>query len=137
MNHVTLMGRLGGDPETRDVNGRTVYNFNIATTEVWFDKQNQKQERTEWHRIVAWEMKAADYLKKGHQVLIEGKIQTREWEDKEGNQQRTTEIQATRIHLLSNGDGGGGASSNQSSGRRQRRQPPPEEQSFDDDDIPF
>lgn len=140
MNHVTLMGRLGDDPESKAVGERTVYNFSIATNKVWFNKQGQKQEKTEWHTIVAWELKAADFLKKGHQVLLEGEIFTEEWEDRDGNKRKTTKIQATKIHLLSNGDGaasGSGGGQSSGGGGRQRRQPPKEEQSFNDDDIPF
>lgn len=104
VNKVFLIGRLGGDPEVRYTsNGGAVANFNLATNESWTDKQGQKQERTEWHRIVVWgklgEL-AGQYLSKGRQAYIEGKIQTRDWTDKEGQKRYTTEIIAQNIQFL-------------------------------------
>jgi len=112
VNKVILIGRLGADPEVRYTpSGTPVANFRIATSESWNDKQGQKQERTEWHRIVAWNKLAelcGEYLSKGRQVYVEGKLQTRQWDDRDGNKRYTTEIQAREITFLgSRGDGGG------------------------------
>ena len=98
VNKVILIGNLGGDPELRSTPGGTsVASFTLATNESWNDKDGTKQERTEWHRIVAWGRLAeicGQYLSKGRQVYIEGRLQTRSWEDKQGNQRKTTEIVA-------------------------------------------
>ena len=112
-NRVFLIGNLGKDPEVKFVpGGQAVANFTVATNESWTDKAGQKQERTEWHRIVAWGKTAelcGEYLTKGRQCHIEGKIQTREWNNKEGVKQYTTEIVASAVLFLSDGskrDGG-------------------------------
>jgi len=104
LNKVMLIGRLGKDPEVRYTpDGSPVANFSLATGEFWTDKSGTRQERTEWHNIVAWN-KLADlssrYLKKGRQVYIEGRIRTREWDDRDGNKRRTTEIIANQMVLL-------------------------------------
>lgn len=113
VNKVILIGNLGKDPEVRyTAGGQSVANFNIATSESWNDKQGQKQERTEWHRIVVWGKQAehcGEYLSKGRQVYVEGRLQTREWTDKEGRKQYTTEVVATNITFLGGGEKGGGA----------------------------
>lgn len=102
-NKAIISGNLGKDPETRaTAGGQSVCNFTIATSEQW-TKDGQKQERTEWHRIVVWGKQAehcAKYLKKGAAALVEGKIQTREWEDKNGGKKFTTEIVADRVVFL-------------------------------------
>src|SRR5437867_435406 len=104
VNKVILIGRLGADPEVRYTpSGAPVANFRIATSESWNDKQGQRQERTEWHRIVAWGKLAelcGEYLSKGRQVFVEGRLQTRAWDDREGNKRYTTEIQAREITFL-------------------------------------
>lgn len=104
LNKVLLIGRLGADPEIRSTtDGTTVANFRIATTEVWRDRNNEKQERTEWHTIIAWRRLgeiARDYLKKGRLVYIEGRIQTREYETRDGAKRRVTEIIATDLRLF-------------------------------------
>ncbi len=104
VNKVILIGNLGADPELRYTpSGQPVANFRIATSESWVDKQGQKQERTEWHRIVAWGKLAelcGEYLAKGRQVFVEGKLQTRQWEDRDGNKRYTTEVQAKEITFL-------------------------------------
>lgn len=109
VNKVILIGNLGGDPEKRVTgNGQSVTTFNIATSERWTDKSGQKQERTEWHKIVVWGPQAescAQYLAKGRQVFVEGRLQTRQWDDKEGNKRYTTEIVAQRVQFLG-GPGG-------------------------------
>jgi single-strand DNA-binding protein len=104
VNKVILIGRLGGDPEVRyTTNGGAVANFNLATNESWTDKNGQKQERTEWHRVVIWGKMAelcGQYLSKGRQAYVEGRLQTREWNDKEGNKRYTTEIVAQSVQFL-------------------------------------
>ncbi len=111
LNKVTLIGRLGQDPEIRYTqSGSAVANATIATNDYWTDKQGEKQERTEWHRVVFFNRLAeiaAEYLKKGSQVFIEGRIQTRKWEDKDGNERWTTEIVANEMQMLGSRGGGG------------------------------
>ena len=105
VNKVILVGRLGKDPEVKYTQGGTpVAKFTVATNEVWKDQNGEKQERTEWHNIVAWTKLAeicGQYLNKGSRVYIEGRIQTRSWEDKEGNKRYTTEIRADSMVMLS------------------------------------
>lgn len=104
VNKVILIGRLGQDPEVRYTpSGQAVANFTMATSENWTGKDGQKQERTEWHRIVVWGRLAElckDYLRKGRQVYIDGKLQTRSWDDKEGKKRYTTEIVANTVQFL-------------------------------------
>jgi single-strand DNA-binding protein len=104
VNKVILIGRLGADPEIRYTpSGAEVATFRMATSESWTNKNGEKEERTEWHRIVAWRGLAkicGEYLSKGRLVYIEGKIRTRAWEDKEGNKRSTTEIEATDMKML-------------------------------------
>lgn len=104
MNKTILIGNLGADPETRYTQGGdAVTNLRIATSEKWKDKSGQKQERTEWHRIVAFGRTAevmGEYLKKGAKVAIEGRLQTRKWQDKEGVDRYTTEIVCDRLEML-------------------------------------
>jgi len=114
VNKVILVGNLGRDAELRYTpGGAPVATLNLATTEVWNDKASgQKQEKTEWHRVVLWGKSAeslSEYLTKGKQIYIEGRLQTRKWQDKDGNDKYTTEIRADRITLLGGGGGGGGA----------------------------
>jgi len=111
VNKVILIGNLGRDPELRYTQGgQAVANFTLATTENWTNKGGEREERTEWHRIVAWGRTAelcAQYLAKGRTVYIEGRLQTREWENKEGQKQRTTEINAQTIQFLGGPRGAG------------------------------
>ncbi len=104
INKVILIGNLGRDPEIRyTASGTAVANFTVATTENWTNKDGAKETRTEWHRIVAWGRLGeicGEYLSKGKSVYIEGRIQTREWEDKEGNKRQTTEIVAYQMQML-------------------------------------
>ena len=105
VNKAILIGNLGRDPELRYTqNGQAVVNFTLATSENWTDKTSgEKVERTEWHRIVVWGKtgeQCAQYLTKGRSVYIEGRLQTREWEDKEGQKRRTTEITAQSVQFL-------------------------------------
>jgi len=113
VNKVILVGNLGRDAELRYTpGGAPVATLNLATTEVWNDKTSgQKQEKTEWHRIVLWGKSAeslSEYLTKGKQIFVEGRLQTRKWQDKDGHDKYTTEIRADRITLLGGGGGGGG-----------------------------
>ena len=103
INKVILIGRLGADPEVRyTANGGAVANFNLATNESWTDKAGQKQEKTEWHRIVVWGKLGelcGQYLTKGRQAFVEGRLQTREWNDKDNAKRYTTEIVAQNIQF--------------------------------------
>lgn len=117
VNKVILIGNLGRDAELRYTPaGAAVATLNLATTEVWNDKAGHRQERTEWHRIVLWGKSAEslnEYLTKGKQIYVEGRLQTRQWDDKDGNKRYTTEVRGDRIVLLGggnrrdNGDRGG------------------------------
>jgi single-strand DNA-binding protein len=117
INKVILIGNLGADPETRAMpSGMTVANLRVATSESWRDKQSgEQQERTEWHRVAMFGRLAeiaAEYLKKGSQVYIEGSLRTRKWTDKQGNERYSTEIIGNELQMLGGrgGGGGGGAS---------------------------
>ena len=129
VNKAILVGNLGRDPELRQTpSGQSVCNFTVATSESWTDRNGERVERTEWHRIVAWGKTGelcAQYLSKGRTVYVEGRIQTREWEDKDGNKRYTTEINAQNVNFIgprggdgggSGGDYGGGRSSGPSGG---------------------
>lgn len=135
LNKVLLIGRLGKDPEIRYMpNGKGVVNFSIATSEKWKDKQGERQERTEWHTIVAFEKLAeiiAEYLRKGALVYIEGKLQTRKWQDKEGKDRYSTEIIAQQMQML-----GGKPEGRREAPRERPTQAPADDGGFDDD-IPF
>lgn len=104
VNKVILVGRLGKDPEVKYTQGGTaIARFSLATDEVWKDQSGEKQQKTEWHNIVAWNKLAeicGQYLAKGRLVYIEGRLQTRSWEDKEGNKRTTTEIRADNMVML-------------------------------------
>ena len=114
VNKVILIGNLGSDPEIKyTTSGNAVATFNIATTDRWKGQDGQMQESTEWHRIVAWQRLAeicGEYLNKGSKVYIEGKLQTRKWQDQSGNDRYTTEIVAREMKMLSpkGGEHGGG-----------------------------
>ncbi len=138
LNKVILIGNLGRDPELRYTqSGQAVANFTLATTESITKRDGEREDRTEWHRIGAWGKLAeicGEYLSKGRQIYVEGRIQTREWEDKEGNKRWTTEIVARNMQMLgrrSEGPGSGEPAepSSGSSG--------PAEVSGNGDDIPF
>jgi single-strand DNA-binding protein len=120
VNKVILVGRLGADPEVRYTsNGGAVANFNLATSESWTDKAGQKQERTEWHRVVVWGKLGelcGQYLSKGRQAFIEGRLQTREWTDKEGHKRYTTEINAQNVQFLGGPSDRAGAGAGASAG---------------------
>lgn len=157
LNKVELIGRLGGDPETRYMpNGNAVVNITLATSETWNDKQSgQKQEKTEWHRVVLFGKVAeiaGQYLRKGSQVYIEGKLQTRKWQDQSGQDRYTTEVVVDlggKMLLLGGKNSDSGEQSEAPPQRNQqrqqapqptqhRRQPAPQPAAPDyDDDIPF
>lgn len=135
VNKVIILGNLGADPELRySASGAAVCNFRVATNERWTDKDGTTQERTEWHKVVVWGRQAENcekYLAKGRQVYVEGRLQTREWDDKDGNKRHTTEVVAQSVQFLS---GGNSSNSSNSSGDGAS--------SYDDggwsnDDIPF
>jgi single-strand DNA-binding protein len=104
INKVILIGRLGADPELKTVTGgNNVARLSVATSENWTDREGQKQERTEWHRIVVWGKLAelcGKYLSKGRQVYVEGRLQTRSWEDQQGQKKYSTEIVANTVQFL-------------------------------------
>ena len=110
VNRVILVRNLGRDPELRYTpSGQPVASFSVATNERWNDREGKPQERTEWHRIVVWGKQAencANYLQKGRSVYIEGRLQTREWEDKEGQKRSTTEVVAQTVQFLDRREGG-------------------------------
>ena len=140
LNKVMLIGRLGQDPETKTTgSGVCICNFSLATSEKYTDKSGVKQEKTEWHKVVTFGRTAelaAQYLRKGREVYVEGKVQTEEWQDKEGNKRYTTKINASTLQFLgSKGDSGGAYDP----GAAERSAPPVGsfDQSFDDSDIPF
>lgn len=115
VNKVILVGNLGRDAELRYTpGGAAVSSLNLATTEVWNDRNNQRQEKTEWHRVILWGKQAEslqEYLTKGKQIYVEGRLQTRQWDDKDGNKRYTTEIKADRVVLLSGSGRGAPAGS--------------------------
>jgi single-strand DNA-binding protein len=138
VNKVILVGNLGRDPEVRYIrDGTAVANLRIATSETWNDANGQKQERTEWHRVVAWGKLAEiakEYMTKGRQVYVEGRLQTRSWDDREGNKRYTTEVRADQMIMLgTRGDVGG---ARDASGPDSA--PPPDEPfQATDEDVPF
>ena len=148
VNKVILVGNLGKDPEVRYLpSGDAVTNISVATTDTWKDKSGEKQEHTEWHRVAFFGKTAeiaGEYLKKGSPVYIEGRIRTRKWQDKEGQDRYSTEIVADRMQLLGGRGGGGGEPMARepmgaSSGGGSSKAPQRKGGAFDemDDDIPF
>ncbi len=137
VNKVIVVGNLGQDPDTKYLpSGSAVTNISVATSESWKDKQTgEKKERTEWHRVAAFGRLAeimAEYLRKGSQVYIEGKLRTRKWQDKDGNDRYTTEIIADQMQML------GGRQESKPAPTPQAPQPQPEPGPDDfDDEIPF
>ncbi len=135
VNKVILIGRLGRDPEVRYTpSGKAVANFSIATSEQWTNKEGTKTEQTEWHRIVAWGRTGeicGEYLKKGSMVYIEGKLQTRSWEDREGVKKYTTEVVAQVMQML------GGTGKEGRPGAGEDRFSVEEPVMVPEDDIPF
>ena len=139
VNKVILVGNLGRDAELRYTpGGAAVATLSLATTEIWNDKGGQRQEKTEWHRVVLWGKQAEtlnEYLVKGKQIYVEGRLQTREWNDKDGNKKYTTEIRGDRVVLL----GGGGGGRREAPARTPQESGEPQEPAVPvtDDDIPF
>lgn len=143
INKVILIGNLGKDPEVRYMpNGNAVANITVATSETWKDKNTgENQEKTEWHRVVLFRRLgeiAGEYLKKGSQVYIEGKLQTRKWQDNNGQDRYTTEIVANEMQMLGGRGSGSAAFSEQNTAASGARSPAVAEGPQDfDDDIPF
>ncbi|MCR4297346.1 MAG: single-stranded DNA-binding protein [Gallionella sp.] len=163
VNKAILIGNLGKDPEVRYMpSGEAIANITLATTDTWKDKSGEKQERTEWHRVSFFGRQAevvGEYLKKGSQIYVEGRIQTRKWQDKDGQDRYTTEIVADRMQMLGSKSSGGGsfevvenersevsssrpnkpAASSSGSAAAPAKAAPAAKGSFDsfDDDIPF
>ncbi len=150
VNKVILIGNLGQDPESRTTpGGTTVTNIRVATTDAWTDRQSgEKKEQTEWHTVVMWSRLgeiAAEYLRKGSQVYIEGRLQTRKWQDKSGNDRYSTEIVASDMQMLGGrgGGGGGGAAQETRDTRESKGRAAPatagagDSGADFDDDIPF
>jgi single-strand DNA-binding protein len=149
VNKVILVGNLGRDAELRYTpGGAAVATLNLATTETWKDKEGQKKEDTQWHRVILWGKTAEtlqDYLTKGKQIYVEGKLQTRKWKDKDGVEKYTTEVKGDRVVLLSGGGGARGESGerpSRSSGSSHSaddgmNQEGPGSVELTDDDIPF
>ena len=151
INKVILIGNLGSDPEVRYTpDGAPVANVNLATSESWNDRNTgERQERTEWHRLVLWRKLAeiaSQYLKKGSRIYVEGKLQTRSWDDQSGQKRYTTEVVVNDMQMLDSrgeGGGGGGGYSDQPAGGQtagpaaQPEAPPPPGSGGDDDDLPF
>jgi single-strand DNA-binding protein len=142
VNKVILIGNLGRDPELRYTqSGQPVANFTLATTESWSKKDGSgRDEKTEWHRIVAWGRTGelcAQYLAKGRTVYVEGRLQTREWEDREGKKQRTTEIVAQTVQFLGGNRGAGAGAGAAAAGAPAGGPEPALSEPPPDDDIPF
>lgn len=152
VNKAILIGNLGKDPEVRYMpSGEAIANITLATTDTWKDKSGEKQERTEWHRVSFFGRQAevvGEYLKKGSQIYVEGRIQTRKWQDKEGQDRYTTEIVADRMQMLGSKSSGGGsfevvenrpAAASSGGAAAPAKAAPAAKGSFDnfDDDIPF
>ena len=147
VNKVILIGNLGADPEVRYTpDGAPVANFNLATSESWNDRTSgEKQERTEWHRLVGWRKLAeiaGQYLKKGSKIYIEGKLQTRSWEDQSGQKRYTTEVVVNELQMLDSrgeggGGGGGGGISRDPGPAAQPEYGPPPGAAAEEDDLPF
>lgn len=139
VNKVIIIGRMGADPEVKTVSGgNTVARLSVATSENWKDRDGQKQERTEWHKVVVWGKLAelcGKYLSKGRQVYVEGRLQTRSWEDQQGQKKYTTEIVANTVQFLGGTTGASRDNSQQDDFGSQDFGPEP---AFDNsDEIPF
>jgi single-strand DNA-binding protein len=143
VNKVILIGNLGRDPELRYTqSGQAVVNFTLATNENWTAKNGEREERTEWHRVIAWGRTAelcAEYLAKGRTVYVEGRLQTREWEDREGQKRRTTEVVAQTVQFLGGRGGAGGGAPGARGGRTEEAPPEGEAAAASppEDDVPF
>lgn len=138
VNKVILIGNLGADPELRYTSGgQAVADLRVATSRRYTDRDGGQKEDTQWHRVVVWGKQAEhckEYLSKGRQIFIEGRLQTRSWEDRDGNKRYTTEVVAQTVQFLGGGGRGGGASDGYDAPPLDDQHAPP---SFNDDDIPF
>lgn len=154
LNKVTLIGNLGSDPEVRSTtNGSKVATLSVATSNQWKDKSGEKQEKTEWHRVILWNSQyrkladvAEQYCKKGDKIYVEGSIEYRSWQDREGQTRYTTEIKANEIILLGGRGFSEGAAGRSSAPAKAGNAAPAKEESFsdfpgaldgEDDDLPF
>jgi single-strand DNA-binding protein len=156
LNKVTLIGNLGADPEVRSTGGgQRVATLSVATSRQWSSASGERQEKTEWHRVVLWNTKfsqladiAEKYLKKGDKVYVEGRIEYRQWEDREGNTRYTTEVNGRELIMLSGRSGSGDDAPSAPRSRSQRAAPPaegkpeafedfPEALDEEEDDLPF
>ena len=141
LNRVTLIGNLGRDPELRyTATGQAVANFTLATNESFKNRSGEWEKRTEWHRIVVWARLAefcGEHLAKGKQVYVEGRIQTRDWEDREGQKRTTTEINAQRVQLLGPRPDGGFQADGGDPGPTDSSAPENDPGASSGDDIPF
>jgi single-strand DNA-binding protein len=141
VNKVILVGNLGADPEVRySSTGTAVANFRIATSENWTNKEGGKETRTDWHRVVAFGKLGeicAEYLRKGKQVYVEGKLRTRSWDDKEGNKRWITEVVASNMVMLGQAAEAGAGARDQAKGMGSESTEGPPEPTHQDDDIPF
>ena len=147
VNKVILVGRLGSDPEVRYTpSGSAVANVNVATNRVWKDRDGNQNEETQWHKIVAWARLAEilkEYSRKGSRIYIEGRLQTRDWDDQNGQKRYVTEVVAENIQLLdSRGEGGGmssggGGGGSQSYSDNSPPMQPPAAEDIPQDDVPF
>lgn len=140
LNKVLLIGNLGKDPEVRYTkSGQAVASFSLATSESWKGKDGNREEKTEWHRIVAWGKLGeicGEYLSKGKQIYCEGKLQTRDWDDKDGNKRSTTEIVIHVMTMLGQAGGGGNSKPSGQSGQFADNSSDGGDE-FEDSDIPF
>ena len=141
VNKVILVGNLGADPQIRYTpQGTAVANFSLATTERFNNKNGERESRTEWHRIIAWGRLAEicnEYLKKGKQVYIEGRIQTRQWDDKDGNKRTTTEIVANNMVMLGRAGDVGDVGAQEFQADEEATQEAPAASAGNEDDLPF
>ena len=132
-----MIGRLGKAPEAKKTKGgQSILNFTLASSETYKDKSGNKQQKTEWHRVVLWERLAdvvCKYCRKGSQIFVEGKLQTREWKDKQGNRRFTTEILGVNIQLLD----GKNENSSRNQQAKQSNYPTSSNDDYTEDDIPF
>jgi single-strand DNA-binding protein len=139
LNRVTLIGNLGADPELKYTqNGQAVLRLRLATSESFLNRSGERQQRTEWHTVIVWGKRGEalnNILSKGRSICVEGRIQYRQWEDKDGNKRNTTEINAQNIVLLGGGRGRDSSAPDDFGGGGSGSAPPADE--FGDDDIPF
>lgn len=137
MNKVTLLGRLGADPEFKTLeSGANLCTFSLATSERWKDNAGNKQERTDWHRCVAWAKTAetiTHYFSKGDQILIEGRLNYEQWTDKDGNKRTTAKVTVSQFHFV----GGAANTTESATGATNQAEPAPVAAGEDDEDLPF